>query len=266
MAPVRGGLPFTQIDPAFPHEHLAPPPSGRCRVGPQRARCKPRLDTSHCDWDLTSANWKEAASGTPIPFSQGDDVRFDDSGLGQASVALGANLLSPASVVVDSSTGATPNSRLGLSGGVTFPADVTLNLVGISSAGPSRCIVQTVSASDARKRHKRDPRPQRFQPAVARPEQRARRQRQPSDRRQQQHHFGFNAYGGAWLKPWCAIPTGTSASPTRSFLQKPSGSFSSGFPDRGSGFRPSTVNAGRAGHGFSRCRGSHPAAIDWAIA
>lgn len=55
------------------------------------------------NWDLTSTNWKDTNSLAIVAFAQGDKVRFDDSGLGQPSVALGANLLSPNSVVVDSS-------------------------------------------------------------------------------------------------------------------------------------------------------------------
>ncbi len=54
-------------------------------------------------WDLFSANWKDTDSSAIVAFAQGDNVRFDDTGLTQPIVALGTNLLSPNFLVVDSS-------------------------------------------------------------------------------------------------------------------------------------------------------------------
>ena len=59
---------------------------------------------STADWDLTTTNWKDTNSLATVAFAQGDSVLFDDSGTGQSAVALGANLLSPNSVLVDSSS------------------------------------------------------------------------------------------------------------------------------------------------------------------
>ncbi|MDD1750246.1 MAG: hypothetical protein LUO89_10270 [Methanothrix sp.] len=53
------------------------------------------------NWDLTTSNWKDTNSSSIVPFAQGDNVLFDGTGLGWPDVALGANLLSPNSVVVE---------------------------------------------------------------------------------------------------------------------------------------------------------------------
>ena len=60
---------------------------------------------SNADWDiLTTANWKDTNTLGTVTFNQGDNVLFDNTGTGQAAVALGANSLSPNSVLVDSSS------------------------------------------------------------------------------------------------------------------------------------------------------------------
>ncbi len=60
---------------------------------------------STADWDiLTTANWKDTNTLATVTFNQGDNVLFDNTGTGQAAVALGANSLSPNSVLVDSSS------------------------------------------------------------------------------------------------------------------------------------------------------------------
>lgn len=55
------------------------------------------------DWDFAHSNWINTNTSAGATFANGDNVRFDDTGLGQANVAFGANLLTPNSVVVDSS-------------------------------------------------------------------------------------------------------------------------------------------------------------------
>jgi fibronectin-binding autotransporter adhesin len=56
------------------------------------------------NWDiLTTANWRNIDTSATVTFGQGDNVLVDDvSNNGIYSVALGANLLSPTAVVVDS--------------------------------------------------------------------------------------------------------------------------------------------------------------------
>ena len=53
------------------------------------------------NWDLTSTNWKDTNTTAIVTFAQGDSVLFDDTGLGQPSVGLGTNLLSPSAILVD---------------------------------------------------------------------------------------------------------------------------------------------------------------------
>lgn len=59
---------------------------------------------SDANWDLTTTNWVDSGSLAPVAFAQGDNVLFNDTGTGQPAVALGANSLSPNSVLVDSSS------------------------------------------------------------------------------------------------------------------------------------------------------------------
>lgn len=53
------------------------------------------------NWDLGTLNWKDIDTSSSVAFAQRDNVLFDDTGLGLANVNLGANVLSPSSVVVD---------------------------------------------------------------------------------------------------------------------------------------------------------------------
>jgi autotransporter-associated beta strand protein len=53
------------------------------------------------NWDLTTSNWVDTSSSLMVPFAQRDNVLFDSTGLGYPAVELGANLLSPNSVVVE---------------------------------------------------------------------------------------------------------------------------------------------------------------------
>lgn len=55
------------------------------------------------DWNFSTFNWFNPNTASGAVFANGDNVLFDNTGLGFASVALGANLLTPNSVVVDSS-------------------------------------------------------------------------------------------------------------------------------------------------------------------
>ncbi len=54
------------------------------------------------NWDLATQNWTNTSTLVRVAFAQRDNVLFDDTGLAYPSVALGANLLSPSNVVVDS--------------------------------------------------------------------------------------------------------------------------------------------------------------------
>jgi hypothetical protein len=52
-------------------------------------------------WDLVITNWVDTNSLLSVAFAQRDNVLFDSTGLTQPSVALGNNVLSPNSVVVE---------------------------------------------------------------------------------------------------------------------------------------------------------------------
>jgi hypothetical protein len=54
------------------------------------------------NWDFTTKNWFDPLS-TPVAFSNGDNVLFDDTGSAVTTVQVGNNVLSPNEVVVDSS-------------------------------------------------------------------------------------------------------------------------------------------------------------------
>jgi len=56
------------------------------------------------NWNTTTPNWTNVSSSSMVPFAPRDNVLFDDTGLGFASVALGANILSPSNMVVDTSS------------------------------------------------------------------------------------------------------------------------------------------------------------------
>lgn len=73
-------------------------------------------------WDFGTLNWVNTNTSVGALFVSGDNVRFDDGGLGQPSVGLGANLLTPNSVVVESSGQYTLTSTSGgkLTGATTL--------------------------------------------------------------------------------------------------------------------------------------------------
>ena len=54
------------------------------------------------NWDFTTSNWKNTDTTAMVPFANGDNVVFNDNGVAQTTVALGANLLKPNSILVDS--------------------------------------------------------------------------------------------------------------------------------------------------------------------
>jgi fibronectin-binding autotransporter adhesin len=56
------------------------------------------------NWDLSSQNWTNTSTLLRAPFAQRDNVLLDDTGLAFPNPALGANLLSPSNVVVDTSS------------------------------------------------------------------------------------------------------------------------------------------------------------------
>ena len=59
-------------------------------------------NTFDFNWDYTTANWSNALSTAfPVAYQTGDRVRFDDTGLGYAPIAL-SGVIMPGSVVVDS--------------------------------------------------------------------------------------------------------------------------------------------------------------------
>jgi autotransporter-associated beta strand protein len=59
-------------------------------------------NTFDFNWDYTTANWSNSVSTAfPVAYQTGDRVRFDDTGLGYAPIALSGTIM-PGAVVVDS--------------------------------------------------------------------------------------------------------------------------------------------------------------------
>ena len=92
------------------------------------------------NWNLTTSNWLNLVTSTPDKFTQGDAVRFDDSGAfaPQVHVALA---LAPSTLTVDSSSIAYafsgPGKLSGLGGGLIKNGTSTLTLATANDfAGP----------------------------------------------------------------------------------------------------------------------------------
>ncbi len=85
-------------------------------------------------WDTTTSNWLNLATTTPSAFAAGDNALFDDSGIPQPLVKLGAGL-SPGNLVVAAVNDYTFTTNVA-NGGIT-------SLLSLTKRGPGKLIVDT---------------------------------------------------------------------------------------------------------------------------